>query len=828
MSKKNKNEDIFLDTDSDNVSILTTEIQTESDDDISKVEFDKEIPVIPLRNMVMFPHVVMPITIGRPSTLKLVNTAYKKKLPVALMCQVSGDVEEPGYKDLYHVGVVARILRVFEIPGGNTTAIMQSSSLKVELNSITRTQPYMKGMISPLKEEMTDERTDEFKALIDTCKELAGRFVEMSDRMSPDIAYAIKNLDHGAILVNYICSNFPFASSEKIQLLQHDSLKERIYGLIQLLNREVRLAAIKHSIQMRTREDIDRQQKEYFLQQQIKNIQDELGGGQESEVEELRMKASTKLWNKEIGELFEKEVSKLERINPQSPDYNVQLTYLQTLLALPWNIFTTDNLNIQNAEKTLNKDHYGLEKVKERILEHLAVLKLKDDMKSPIICLYGPPGVGKTSLGRSVAAALKRKYVRMSLGGVHDEAEIRGHRKTYIGAMPGRIIKSLMKAESSNPVIILDEIDKLGSDHRGDPASAMLEVLDPEQNNTFHDNYLDVDYDLSKIMFIATANNLGTIPPALLDRMELIEVSGYITEEKIEIARRHLIPKELNNNGLKKEQVKFSKAAIEYIIENYTRESGVRELEKKINKVMRKIALEFAREGMDSVHDIKPADVLNYLGVPEYSRDKYQGNEYAGVVTGLAWTAVGGEILFVETSLSKGKGSRLTLTGNLGDVMKESAMLALEYLKAHTRLLDISEDIFDNWNIHIHVPEGAIPKDGPSAGITMVTSLASALTQRKVKPNLAMTGEITLRGKVLPVGGIKEKILAAKRAGIKEIILCEENRKNIEEIQPVYLKGLTFHYVTDIKDVLDLALTDEKVDDAIDFCIEKNKKDDNN
>ena len=828
MSKKNKNEDIFLDTDSDNVSILTTEIQTESDDDISKVEFDKEIPVIPLRNMVMFPHVVMPITIGRPSTLKLVNTAYKKKLPVALMCQVSGDVEEPGYKDLYHVGVVARILRVFEIPGGNTTAIMQSSSLKVELNSITRTQPYMKGMISPLKEEMTDERTDEFKALIDTCKELAGRFVEMSDRMSPDIAYAIKNLDHGAILVNYICSNFPFASSEKIQLLQHDSLKERIYGLIQLLNREVRLAAIKHSIQMRTREDIDRQQKEYFLQQQIKNIQDELGGGQESEVEELRMKASTKLWNKEIGELFEKEVSKLERINPQSPDYNVQLTYLQTLLALPWNIFTTDNLNIQNAEKTLNKDHYGLEKVKERILEHLAVLKLKDDMKSPIICLYGPPGVGKTSLGRSVAAALKRKYVRMSLGGVHDEAEIRGHRKTYIGAMPGRIIKSLMKAESSNPVIILDEIDKLGSDHRGDPASAMLEVLDPEQNNTFHDNYLDVDYDLSKIMFIATANNLGTIPLALLDRMELIEVSGYITEEKIEIARRHLIPKELNNNGLKKEQVKFSKAAIEYIIENYTRESGVRELEKKINKVMRKIALEFAREGMDSVHDIKPADVLNYLGVPEYSRDKYQGNEYAGVVTGLAWTAVGGEILFVETSLSKGKGSRLTLTGNLGDVMKESAMLALEYLKAHTRLLDISEDIFDNWNIHIHVHEGAIPKDGPSAGITMVTSLASALTQRKVKPNLAMTGEITLRGKVLPVGGIKEKILAAKRAGIKEIILCEENRKNIEEIQPVYLKGLTFHYVTDIKDVLDLALTDEKVDDAIDFCIEKNKKDDNN
>lgn len=824
MNKKSKDEDILLDTEQGNVSILTTEIQTESDDDISRVEFDKEIPVIPLRNMVMFPHVVMPVTIGRPSTLKLVNTAFKKKQAVVLMCQVSGEIDEPGYKDLYHVGVVARILRIFEMPGGNTTAIMQSSSLKVKLESITKTVPFIKGIVSPLVEQMEDEKTDEFKALMETCKDLANKYIDLSDRMAPDTAFAIKNLDNGAILVNFICSNFPFASNEKIQMLECDNLKERIYGLIQILNREVRLAKIKQSIQMRTREDIDRQQKEYFLQQQIKNIQDELGGGQESDIDELRTKGASKQWSKEVNELFEKEVSKLERINPQSPDYNVQLTYLQTLLSLPWNIYTTDNLNIQNAEKTLNKDHYGLEKVKERILEHLAVLKLKDDMKSPIICLYGPPGVGKTSLGRSVAAALKRKYVRMSLGGVHDEAEIRGHRKTYIGAMPGRIVKSLIKAESSNPVIILDEIDKLGSDHRGDPSSAMLEVLDPEQNNTFHDNYLDVDYDLSKIMFIATANNLGTIPPALLDRMELIEVSGYITEEKIEIARRHLVPKELYNNGLKKEQVKFSKAALEYIIENYTRESGVRELEKKINKVMRKIALEFARGNDKVTHDIKPADVRNYLGVPEYSRDKYQGNEYAGVVTGLAWTAVGGEILFVETSLSKGKGSRLTLTGNLGDVMKESAMLALEYLKAHTRLLDISEEIFDNWNIHVHVPEGAIPKDGPSAGITMVTSLASALTQRKVKPNLAMTGEITLRGKVLPVGGIKEKILAAKRAGIKDIILCEENRKNIDEIQPVYLRGLTFHYVTDIKEVLDLALTDEKVDDAIDFCVEKSKK----
>ena len=495
------------------------------------------------------------------------------------------------------------------------------------------------------------------------------------------------------------------------------------------------------------------------------------------------------------------------------------------MLSLPWGVYSEDSLNIKNAEKVLNKDHYGLEKVKERILEHLAVLKLKGNMKSPIICLYGPPGVGKTSLGRSIATALKRKYIRMSLGGVHDEAEIRGHRKTYIGAMPGRLIKSLIKAETSNPVIILDEIDKLGSDHRGDPSSAMLEVLDPEQNNSFHDNYLDVDYDLSKVMFIATANNLGTIPSPLLDRMELIEVSGYITEEKVEIARRHLIPKELDNNGLSKEQIKFSKPAIEHIIENYTRESGVRELEKKISKIMRKIALIAARDGIEELtYEIKPADVKKYLGQPEYSRDKYQGNEYAGVVTGLAWTAVGGEILFVETSLSKGKGSRLTLTGNLGDVMKESAMLALEYLKAHCMLLNISEEIFDNWNIHIHVPEGAIPKDGPSAGITMVTSLASALTQRKVKANLAMTGEITLRGKVLPVGGIKEKILAAKRAGIKEIILCEQNRKDIEEIQPIYLSGLTFHYVTDIKEVLALALTDEKVKDAIDFSITTTKE----
>lgn len=815
----------MMDSESEQISMIA-EISTDVEE-ISPVEldFDKEIPVLALRNMVMFPMVVMPVTIGRSSSLKLVNAAFKKKMPIALVCQVSADVEEPGYQDLYHVGVIAKVLRVFEMPGGNTTAIMQSSGPRIHLDSIVRTLPYMKGMVTPIADTEEDELSEEFKALADSCKELANKLIEKSDRLGPDTTFAIKNLDNPTILVNFICANFPFNPEDKVQLLRHDSLKDRMYRLIQVLNREVRLAEIKQAIQMRTREDIDRQQRDYFLHQQIKNIQEELGDGPDSEIEELRTKGFRMNWPKEVADTYEKELAKLERINPQAPDYSVQLTYLQTMLALPWGIYTDDNLNITNAEKTLNKDHYGLEKVKERILEHLAVLKLKGDMKSPIVCLYGPPGVGKTSLGRSIASALKRKYVRMSLGGVHDEAEIRGHRKTYIGAMPGRIVKSLIKAEASNPVIILDEIDKLGSDHRGDPSSAMLEVLDPEQNHSFHDNYLDVDYDLSKVMFIATANNLGTIPPALLDRMELIEVSGYITEEKVEIARRHLVPKELSNNGLSKEYVKFSKAALECIVENYTRESGVRELEKKINKVMRKIALEFARDGYELTHDIKPADVRNYLGAPEYSRDKYQGNEYAGVVTGLAWTAVGGEILFVETSLSKGKGGKLTLTGNLGDVMKESAMLALEYLKAHTCLLGISEDIFDNWNIHIHVPEGAIPKDGPSAGITMATSLASALTQRKVRPNLAMTGEITLRGKVLPVGGIKEKILAAKRAGIKEIILCEENRKNIEEIQPMYLKGLTFHYVSDIKEVLNLALTDEKVNGAIDFCTEENKKD---
>lgn len=786
---------------------------------------NEELPIMTLRNMVMFPSVIMPVTVGRRSTLKLTKAALKGNKPIVIATQKVMEVEDPNLNDLYTTAVVGRVLREFELPGGNTTVILQASTLKVRIDSVTSAKPYLKGKVSALPEDMEmKENNDELDALLDTAKDLCSKYIEVSENGAQEMVFALKNLPQNHMMINYVCTNFPFPIEDKINMLAKSTLKDRLYTLIQVLNKQTKLALIKQDIQLRTREDLDKQQKEYFLQQQIKNIQDELGTGQDEEVENLRDKAAKKQWNEEVGKIFDRELAKLERLNPQSPDYNVQLSYLQVLLSLPWNVYSQDSLNIQNAEKVLNKDHYGLEKVKERILEHLAVLKLKCDMKSPIICLYGPPGVGKTSLGRSIATSLKRKYIRMSLGGVHDEAEIRGHRKTYIGAMPGRIIKSLIKAETSNPVIILDEIDKLGSDHHGDPSSALLEVLDPEQNNSFHDNYVDIDYDLSKVMFIATANNIGAIPPPLLDRMELIEVSGYITEEKIEIARRHLIPKELENNGLTKDKVKFTPSAIEYIIENYTRESGVRELEKKISKIMRKIALEIASDKFTERHDLKPADIKQYLGMPPYSRDKYQGNEYAGVVTGLAWTAVGGEILFVETSLSKGKGGRLTLTGNLGDVMKESAMLALEYIKAHSHLLNLPEGIFDNWNIHIHVPEGAIPKDGPSAGITMVTSLASALTQRKVKANLAMTGEITLRGKVLPVGGIREKILAAKRAGIKDIILCEENRKDIEEIQPIYLKGVEFHYVKDIKEVLDLALTDEKVADAIDFTVKDNEK----
>ena len=794
-----------------------------NEEQLMNIDVDDVVPVLPLRNMVLFPGVFMPVSVGRRSSLKLIREADKKKTYIGVVCQKVAETEDPQFDDLHSLGTVAKIVRVLDMPDHTTTVILQGSK-RMELKEIVANEPFLKGRIALLDDKIPDKSDKEFQALVEACKDLTVRYIKSSEMFPQDSAFAIKNITNPMFLINFICTNLPLKKDEKLELLHIDSLRQRTFHLLEILNREVQLADIKASIQMRAREDIDQQQREYFLQQQIKTIQDELGGSvQEQEIEEMRQKAETIRWSDEVKTIFLKEVDKLERTHPQSPDYSVQLNYLQTMLNLPWGVYTQDNLNLSNAEKTLNKDHYGLEKVKERILEHLAVLKLKGDMKSPIICLYGPPGVGKTSLGRSIAAALKRKYIRMSLGGVHDEAEIRGHRKTYIGAMPGRIIKGLIKAGSSNPVFILDEIDKIGADRQGDPSSALLEVLDPEQNSTFHDNYLDVDYDLSKVMFIATANTLNTIPTPLLDRMELIEVSGYITEEKIEIARRHLVPKELETNGLKKNDIKLPKNTLEAIIESYTRESGVRELEKKIGKILRKSARQYATDGHFAKTDIKPGDLYDFLGAPEYTRDKYQGNDYAGVVTGLAWTAVGGEILFVETSLSRGKGGKLTLTGNLGDVMKESAMLALEYIKAHASLLNIDEEIFENWNIHIHVPEGAIPKDGPSAGITMATSLASALTQCKVKANLAMTGEITLRGRVLPVGGIKEKILAAKRAGIKEIILSEENRKNIEEIQDIYLKGLTFHYVKDVKEVFAIALTHEKVTDALDLSCKTSK-----
>ena len=798
---------------------VITDLEAPSDETVNGDDLKHEIPILPLRNMVIFPHVFMPVLIGRTSSLRLIKEAEKKKLLVGVMTQINASNDEPGLNDLYPLGVIARVVRIIDLPDGNTTAIVHAMD-RVQLNSIETNYPYLKGYVS-LKREIDDADGGlEDDAMMKALKETMEHYVRELEA-SQDLIFALRNIP-ASIAVNYICSNINIKAGEKQKLLGADTLNSRFMMLMKLLNREIQFSELMHSIQNRTRVDIDQQQKQYFLQQQIKTIQNELGVGQGSDVvNKLRQRARGKNWDEKVRDLFMEELEKLEQMNPQVADYGIQLNYLNTILDLPWGVYTKDNHNLTNAKRILDKDHYGLDEVKERILEHLAVLKLKNDMKSPILCLYGPPGVGKTSLGRSIAAALKREYVRISLGGVHDEAEIRGHRRTYIGAMPGRIVKGLIKAKSSNPVFILDEIDKLGSSHNGDPSAALLEVLDPEQNKAFHDNFLDLDYDLSKVMFIATANDLSAIPAPLRDRMELIEVSGYVTEEKVEIARKHLMPKLLETNGLNKRQFKLSKDVIETIVEDYTRESGVRELEKKLSKVLRKVAVKLATYPELMTVEVQSENLKDFLGVKRFSRDKYQGNDYAGVVTGLAWTAVGGEILFVETSLSRGKAARLTLTGNLGDVMKESAMLALEYIKAHADLLQIDEEIFNNWNIHIHVPEGAIPKDGPSAGITMATSLASALTQRKVKAGLAMTGEITLRGKVLPVGGIKEKILAAKRAGINEIILCQENQKDIEEINTLYLKGMTFHYVTDIKEVFELALLKEKVAHPLDLTVKK-------
>ena len=792
-------------------------------EELKEKEETKSLPVLPLRNMVLFPGVLLPVSIGREQSIRLIQACDEKDQYFGTFCQKNKMEDNPAFDDLYPIGTVAKVVRILKMPDNSITAIVRGVK-RVKLLNITETEPYLQGDIELLETTLPEESDEDFLVLADTCKDLAIKYIKLSDILHKNAIFTIQNIKDHRFLIDFIISNIPFSIIEKVKLLELNSVLERAQKLLRVLSKEVQLSEIKQKIRQQTRQDIDDQQREYFLQQQIKTIQNELGGSvQEQDVEELLTQAEKMNWDKEMMEFFTKELERLERTNQNSPDYGVQLNYLQTILSLPWGVYTEDNLNLKHAEKVLNRDHYGLEKVKERILEHLAVLQLKKDMKAPIICLYGPPGVGKTSLGKSIAAALNRKYVRMSLGGVHDEAEIRGHRRTYIGAMPGRIIKSLIKAESANPVFVLDEIDKVSADRQGDPSSALLEVLDPEQNTAFHDNYLDLDFDLSKVMFIATANNLNTIPSPLLDRMELIEVSGYITEEKVEIAKRHLIPKEIENNGLEELNIKLPKTTIEGIIESYTRESGVRELEKKINKLLRKLAREYATDGKLARTQIKTNHLHELLGVPEYTKDKYQGNDYAGVVTGLAWTAVGGEILFVESSLSPGKGGKLTLTGNLGDVMKESAMLALEYIKAHSSRLNIDYRIFENWNIHIHVPEGAIPKDGPSAGITMATSIVSSLTQRKVKANVAMTGEITLRGKVLPVGGIKEKILAAKRAGIKEIILSADNKRHIEDIPQIYIKGLKFHYVKDVEEVFDLALTNEVVDNPIDFTIEDNR-----
>ena len=784
-----------------------------NEEDIQKLD-GQDIPILALRNMVLFPGVTLPIAVGRDKSLKLINEVQRTNKPIGVVCQRNSKVEDPWLNDLYEVGVVADVVKVLELGDGSTNVILQGRSV-FHLDDLTEASPYLRGRISLLDEVMPFENDKEFEVIAMSLKELTFNILRNLTEGGQEMAFAIKNIDNPIYLINFLATNIPFSPTEKQNLLQERSIKKRAYKLYAILSKEAQFLELKADIQSKTREDLSQQQREHFLQQQIRTIQDELGTS-EDEIAELEERAKKKKWSEETAKAFQKELRKLERINPQSPDYNVQYSYLDTLLNLPWNVFTVDKFNLKTVESKLNHDHYGLDKVKDRILEHLSVLKLRGDMKSPIICLYGPPGVGKTSLGKSVADALGRKYARVSLGGLHDEAEIRGHRRTYIGAMPGRIIDALRKCESSNPVFVLDEIDKLGNDFKGDPSSALLEVLDPEQNSHFHDNYIDMDYDLSKILFIATANSLQSLSQPLLDRMEIIEINGYIMEEKVEIAKKHLIPKQLEEHGFAPKEIDFNKPAVSKIIESYTRESGVRELDKKIAKVLRRCARLKATDS-EFPKTITLTNLKEFLGVEEYTKDQYEGNDFAGVVTGLAWTAVGGEILFVESSLSRGKGEKLTLTGNLGDVMKESAVIAMQYLKSHSSLFGIDYELFDKYNVHIHVPEGAIPKDGPSAGVTMVTSLASSFTQRKVRPNLAMTGEITLRGKVLPVGGIKEKILAAKRAGITDIILCQENRKDIDEIKDIYLKGLTFHYVSNIKEVIDIALLPEKVTNAIEL-----------
>ncbi len=784
----------------------------EDEEEINNEALPETLPILPLRNTVLFPGVVIPITAGRDRSIQLIKDANNGSKVIGVVSQKDEATETPGVNDINTLGTVARILRVLQMPDGNTTVIIQGKK-RFEIAEVLTEKPYMTATIREAKEVRPKMDSKEFLAIIDSIQELALKIIRDNPNIPSEASFAIKNIQSNSFLINFVASNLNLDVKDKQELLEIPNQQDRALATLKYMNVELQKLELRNDIQSKVRSDLDQQQREYFLHQQMKTIQEELGGmSYEEEVDDMALKAKKKKWSKKVGDHFEKELAKLQRMNPQVAEYSIQRNYLDLFLDLPWNEFSKDKFDLKRAERILDRDHYGLEDVKRRIIEYLAVLKLRNDMKSPILCLYGPPGVGKTSLGKSVAEALGREYVRMSLGGLRDEAEIRGHRKTYIGAMPGRIIQSIKKAGTSNPVFILDEIDKLASSHQGDPSSAMLEVLDPEQNSDFHDNFLEMGYDLSKVMFIATANNLSNIQPALRDRMEIINVTGYTIEEKVEIAKRHLLPKQLKEHGLTPKNLKIAKPQLEKIVEGYTRESGVRGLEKQIAKMVRYAAKSIAIEEEYNVK-ISNEDVEKVLGPARLERDKYENNQVAGVVTGLAWTSVGGDILFIESILSKGKGN-LTITGNLGKVMKESATIAMEYIKSNADHFGIDPEVFDKYNVHIHVPEGATPKDGPSAGITMLTSLVSLFTQKRVKKSLAMTGEITLRGKVLPVGGIKEKILAAKRARIKELILCEENRRDILEIKEEYLKGLTFHYVTDMSEVIDIAVTDQNVKNA--------------
>ena len=784
----------------------------EDEEAMNKEELPEILPILPLRNTVLFPGVVIPITAGRDKSIKLINETNKGNKIIGVVSQMDENIEDPELKDIHKVGTVAKILRVLKMPDGNTTIILQGQK-RFEVNEVITSIPYMTATIKEVPEAKPAFENEEFKVIIDSIKEKSLQIIKSSPNIPSEAAFAIKNIESSSFLINFVSSNLNVTVEDKQKLLEISDLKERAMETLRFMEIELTKLSLRIDIQSKVESDISQQQREYFLHQQMKTIQEELGGNtSEEEIEEMRLRSKNKIWSQEVAKHFEKELAKLQRMNPQVAEYGIQRNYLELYLDLPWEEYSKDKFDLKRARKILDRDHFGLEDVKKRIIEYLAVLKLRNDMKSPILCLYGPPGVGKTSLGKSIAEALGRKYVRMSLGGLRDESEIRGHRKTYIGAMPGRILKNVKKAATGNPVFVLDEIDKLSAGSQGDPSSAMLEVLDPEQNNSFYDNFLEVGYDLSKVMFVATSNSLGTIQPALRDRMEIINVSGYTIEEKVEIAKRHLLPKQLLDHGLTNNDLKIAKPQLEKIIEGYTRESGVRGLEKQIAKMVRFAAMKIAMEEEYSVK-ISNELITEILGAPKLERDKYENNDVAGVVTGLAWTRVGGDILFIESIISKGKGL-LTLTGNLGKVMKESATIAMEYIKANADLLGLSADVFKKYNVHIHVPEGATPKDGPSAGVTMLTSLVSLYTQRKVKRSIAMTGEITLRGKVLPVGGIKEKILAAKRAHIKEILLCEENKKDIEEIKPQYIKGLKFHYVKDMSQVIDIALTKQKVKNA--------------